>query len=70
MNKDTIKKKKGKKKKKDVSIGDATSQGSAGSKSKGHSGKVKLQKLIEEEKKYGVDHYDDDIRETGNSHCL
>ena len=41
MNKDTIKNKKGKKKKKDGSI-DGTSQGSAGSKSKGHSGKVKL----------------------------
>ena len=61
--KDT-KKKKGKKKKKDGSIGGGSSQGSiskATSLSKGHSGKIKLQKLIEEEKKYGVDHYDDDI---------
>lgn len=26
--------------------------------------------MIDEEKKFGVDHYDDDINETGNSHCL
>ena len=25
---------------------------------------------MEEEKRFGVDHYDDDIKNTGNSHCL
>ena len=29
-----------------------------------------MRQLIDEEKKFGVDHMDDDIRETGNSHCL
>ena len=28
------------------------------------------QKLAEEEKKWGVDHYDDEILRTGDSHCL
>ena len=28
------------------------------------------QKQIEEEKKWGVDHHDDDIVNTGDSHCL
>ena len=26
--------------------------------------------IVEEEQKFGVDHYDDDILDTGNSHCL
>ena len=26
--------------------------------------------MIDEEKKFGVDHFDDDIKMTGNSHCL
>jgi len=36
----------------------------------GKSAKSKLRKIIAEEKEYGVDHIDDDIIETGNSHCL
>ena len=31
---------------------------------------AQLSRLVEEEKRFGVDHYDDDICHTGNSHCL
>ena len=47
-----------------------TPKGKASGSKAGRSTKSKLQKLIEEEKKFGVDHHDDDIVETGNSHCL
>ena len=46
--------------------------GNSSPNSHGRSGHIKLQKMAEEEeeKKFGVDHFDDDIKNTGNSHCL
>ena len=72
----------GKRKKKKNKNKDNESHGSrakdGGNLSAGRSGKLKLQKLINEEKKLekegekrlGIDHYDEEYHNTGNSHCL
>lgn len=51
-------------------VNSAGNSGSISPVSHGKSAQMKINMLIEEEKKFGVDHYDDDIKDTGNSHCL